>query len=251
MKIKYTKWIVALTMTAMGVGMAAFSFNSPNVQLPEASQQETEALNADEEFGAVQRSGFSLLPQLGASLDSTPSVVSVEPEAVVDPLEVPLETVGYDEIDTLMESYLSAKLTCDMDEFEELVTDTSYIELDKLQRKTEYIEEYENTECYVKPAEGDIDYIVYVYHEMKITSIDTLAPALDEFYVTCDETGSPRVVLGEISDETLSYIEEARATQEVQDLISDVSDRLESALEEDEALAEFYTKLSSPAVPKE
>ena len=132
MKIKYTKWIVTLTMTAMGVGMAAFSFNSPDVQLPEASQQETEALNADEEFGAVQRSGFSLLPQLGASLDSTPSVVSVDPEAVVDPLEVPLETAGYDEIDTLMESYLSAKLTCDMDEFEELVTDTSYIELDKL-----------------------------------------------------------------------------------------------------------------------
>ena len=138
-----------------------------------------------------------------------------------------------------------------MDEFEELVTDTSYIELDKLQRKTEYIEEYGSIECYVKPAQGDVDYIVYVYHEMKITSIDTLAPALDEIYVRYEEDGSPKVVLGEISDDTQAYIEEARATEEVQSLISEVSSGLESALEEDEALSEFYTKLSSPAAPTE
>ncbi len=251
MKIKYTKWIVTLSMTAMAVGMAAFSFGSPDVNLPEASQQEEEALISDEEFGVVQRSGFSLLPQLSASLDSTPSVVSVEPESVTDPIDMPLETEGHEEIAGLAEGYLSAKLTCDMDEFEELVTDTSYIELDKLQRKTEYIEEYGSIECYVKPAQGDVDYIVYVYHEMKITSIDTLAPALDEIYVRYEEDGSPKVVLGEISDDTQAYIEEARATEEVQSLISEVSSGLESALEEDEALSEFYTKLSSPAAPTE
>lgn len=258
MKIKYTKWMVALTMTAMGVGMAAFSFNSPKVDLPAATEQETQALadakSLDDEFGEAQRSAFSILPQLGDA-SNVPAAANIEPETEpetvkVDPLTLPLEKDEHEDIDTLVTDYLNAKLACSLEEFEPIVTDTQYIELDKLQRKTEYIEEYQNVESYAKPAEGDIDYIVYVYQELKITSIDTPAPALDEIYVKYDENGEPKVVLGQVSSETESYIKDARNTDEVQQLIDEVGDKLDTALDEDEALAEFCTKLNSPAVPK-
>ncbi|MBO5199148.1 MAG: hypothetical protein J6B85_11630 [Lachnospiraceae bacterium] len=252
MKLKYTKWMIALTMTAMGVGMTAFSFEQPKVELPAATTLESENLEAklaDEEFGEIQKSGFAAVPQTEAN-STGPAVMNVEPETEPAPIDVPLEENLDAQIDELIEQYLSAKLVCDIEEFEGLVTDTDLIELDKLQRKTEYVETYENVENYIKPAEGDIDYIVYVYQELKITSIDTLAPALDEILIRYDESGTPRIVLGEISDETANYIAEARQTDEVEELITQVGEKLTEALESDEALAEFYSKLGSAPTAK-
>ncbi len=66
---------------------------------------------------------------------------------------------------------------------------------------------------------------------------------MNEFYVKTNENGEPYIYLGVIDSETDEYFGEVRDSEEVAELIYDVNDKLQHAVDNDSALSNFYLKL--------
>lgn len=267
MKLKYKKLILIISMSTMGIGLVAFSLGNKN---SDDEQQKLKSVSLVQGEGENE-SGDGEVADEGSTVTPTPTVdaqaFSNDPEndeagsEVADNSEDasedgtegsevandnPLERDAYPEINKLVKKYLKAKLACDQDALAKVVTDPSYIDIDRLQKTTEFIESYDNLEFYTKKGNGDIDFIVYVYQELKITSIDTLAPAMDELKIKKVD-GDYKIVLGEISEETGEYIYETRNSEDVQALIASVNSKAAEAFSQDEDLRAFNTKLEEGA----
>ena len=108
-------------------------------------------------------------------------------------------------IQELIYRFMNAKLAVDEALLSSMVTDSSYLNLDKIGKETEFIEEYKNLKLLVKPCPETVtefDYVIYVAHDVKIVNINTLAPGLDEYLITMDENNYPHIFLGVTSEET-------------------------------------------------
>ncbi len=246
MKLKYKKLVVMISMCTMGIGLVTFSVKSPSgksTTTVEDSGKDSVTLKAEADIGGADIKSASILPT------TTPTPAdSLDTQEETEAIQaVPLEKNAYEDINKLIKNYLNAKLSKDIDKFNPLVNDIDYIDLSDIERKTKYIEAYKNVSCYTKTGPEEGSFIVYAYHEVKFTSIDTLAPAMNEFYVKEDENGAPYIYLGEIDSETEQYLDEVRESDEVMELIYDVNDKLQQAVKDDNALGEFYLKLEESA----
>jgi hypothetical protein len=233
MKIKYKKMIIMVTMCTMGIGLVTFSVSKPAANEATAVE-ESDSMVA---FNATDESETN--PEAAKTAEVADAALTAEtqtPEVVV------LKDAKKD-INTLITKYLSAKISGKAEDFKTLVNDSKLLDIEDIQRKTKYIEAYENVKSYVVEGPIEDSYIVYAYHEVKFSGIDTLAPAMNEFYVTLSQDGKPQIYLGEIDSETAEYLNGVRNSDEVMDVIYNVNDALEKAVKEDVALAEFYLKL--------
>lgn len=112
------------------------------------------------------------------------------------------------------------------------------------------IESYNNIITYSKNGPEEGTYIVYVYFDIKLTGIDTLAPTLRELYAVTDVEGN--LMVGD-KTEVESYLLERQADGDVQALVTDVDQKLQSAMAQDENLKNFVQAQatgSTPAVPE-
>ena len=112
------------------------------------------------------------------------------------------------------------------------------------------IESYNNIITYSKNGPEEGTYIVYVYFDIKLTGIDTLAPTLRELYAVTDVEGN--LMVGD-KTEVESYLLERQADGDVQALVTDVDQKLQSAMAQDENLQNFVQAQatgSTPAVPE-
>ncbi|MFV0342819.1 MAG: hypothetical protein ACK5JH_07975 [Anaerocolumna sp.] len=240
MKLKYKKMVLVVTTCVMGIGMVTFTIKN------QADKTSTEV----EQSADIQT--FSAELSTDATSDVTAEVeLTITPvptqEVVAASAAAPLEKNSNKEINELITKYLNAKLAGTVDEFETLVNDKTLIDIDDLNRKTKYIEKYDNLTCYTKEGPEENTYLVYAYHEVKFKSIETLAPAMNEFYVKANEDGSLYIYLGAIDQETEKYFEEIRESDDVMDLIYTVNNKLDKILEKDTDLASFYGKLIESA----
>ncbi|SFR68345.1 hypothetical protein [Anaeromicropila populeti] len=224
MKLKYKKIVLLITLGTMFIGFVTLSLSKPVKNKSKADSVETSA-------GQI-------------SVDSTEfTKQTYEGEAG----EIILEKDAYDEVNQLVKDYLNARVRCDMDALSSLVSDVSYLSEKTLQEKSEYIEGYQNIECYtVKGLEED-SYIVYVYSEVKILDIDTPAPGLTSIYIRKTDDDKLCVYFGVLDEETQNYMKEAAECEGVQELIRSVDNRFTEALQKDEKLNEFDKKLENSA----
>lgn len=165
-----------------------------------------------------------------------------------------LQVDMYPAINNLMKEYFRARLACDTEALSKIVSDTSAISADKLQRESEYIEDYQNIKCYTKLGLLENTYIVYVYFEYKFYNIDTTAPAMIRMYVCTNESGDVYICNESVDGEVASYMEEINSGDDVVALFAEIDDKLTSAIESDDALMGFYTKLlegGGTAAPEE
>ena len=123
---------------------------------------------------------------------------------------------AYPDINDLIEEYLAARVATDMDTINELVSST-------------------NIESFV----------VYVYEELKIVGIDTLAPGMIRLYVQVNSEGKPIIYFGQVEDETLDFIEATGHDEKVIQLIDRVNKKLEEAMTSDKNLKAFIEALES------
>lgn len=249
MKLKYKKLVVMITMCTMGIGLVTFSISRPSDKKTTAVESNKEGAiaykaAADTDIASADIKAASILPTATPTPTEAPEQTQEELAAVK---AGDLEKNAYKDINKLIKSYLNAKLGKSIDKFTPLVNNVGFIDLTDIQRKTKYIEAYKNVTCYTKKGPEEGSYIVYAYHEVKFTSIDTLAPAMNEFYVKTDENGDPYIYLGEIDKDTELYLDTVRDSTEVMDLIYDVNDKLQKAVKNDNALYEFYLKLEESA----
>lgn len=194
--------------------------------------------NTDNQVANYTVSETEALENQPKAISSTDGTAEVEEEKLI------MED-GFPKINALVEKYLYAKLESNEKAFEGLVTDTSKIDYDKLQRKVEYIVSYQNIKSYIAKGINEIDYVVYASYDLELPSISTPAPSIDEIYITLDENKNPKVYLGTLSKETNAYLKELRSSEEVSTLVDNVSNELKQAIKSDKDLKDFYDSLAS------
>jgi hypothetical protein len=233
MKLKYKKMIIAVTMSAMGIGFVTFSIGASNqnssnksVSTSSLSTSNTEESESDE---------ISVKSSKDASTETNTDTIAVNSE---------LSENAYPAVNELVEQYMKATLKADLDTLDKVMTDTSSINVEDLQKQSEYIEDYKNISCYTKPGPVEGSYIVYVYSELKILDIDTLAPGLTRLYICTAEDGNLYIFSSEYDNETKEYIEATEKDEKVIALINTVNQKLATAVSSDADLKSFVDKLN-------
>lgn len=244
MKLKYKKMIIMVSMCTMGIGLVTFSMAG---QSKKEAAETAEIASMDVVDNAEVESVEKDKDVLSTFKTFEPSAEDAEVNALAAVEEDKLEKNANEELNKLIKKYLKAKLEKEDKAFDGIVNDPSLLDMDDMTRKTNYIESYDNIDVYTKKGPEEGSYIVYAYHEVKFTSIDTLAPAMNEFYVRTNENGEAYIYLGEIDDETKEFLDNVRNSEEVMELIYSVNDDLQKAVDSDEALREFYIKLDESA----
>ena len=233
MKLKYKKMILIISMSAMGIGMVTLSLSKPRDK-KEGNEPAVAALadaDTDEETIAA---------------DETKKV-----ELVGKPGDGELRMDVYPAINELVKKYMSAKVACDYETLRTLVNDSSVIDEDDLRAKSEYIEDYRNIVCYTLNGLTEDSFIVYVYEDLKILNVNTLAPGMTRLYIKLDESGNPYIYLGAIDDETQKFIQETSTQQAVIDIINTVNTKLDEAVTKDEDLKNFVEDRSNASATQD
>ncbi|SHM51228.1 hypothetical protein SAMN02746066_02215 [Anaerosporobacter mobilis DSM 15930] len=233
MKLKYKKMILIISMSAMGIGMVTLSLSKPRDK-KEGKEPAVAALadaGTDEEDIAA---------------DETKIV-----ELVGKPGDGELRMDVYPAINELVKKYMSAKVACDYETLRTLVNDSSVIDEDDLRAKSEYVEDYRNIVCYTLNGLTEDSFIVYVYEDLKILNVNTLAPGMTRLYIKLDESGNPYIYLGAIDDETQKFIQETSTHQAVIDIINTVNTKLDEAVTKDEDLKNFVEDRSNSSATQD
>ncbi len=159
------------------------------------------------------------------------------------PEEAEVKKDANKDINTLVNNYFHAKLNVDMDAMEDLVSDIKQIDKNKLVAQQEYVEDYQNISCYVIANENKDAFRVYVYYDMKIKNINTLAPSLSGLYIRLGSDGDYRVYLSALDEDEEEFIQSADKNDTVVNLKKDTAEKLKAAIASDENFRQFYQKI--------
>lgn len=146
-------------------------------------------------------------------------------------------------ITSLITSYYDAILNVDKESYDAITVDDDSMDVDVMLRKMEYIEGYDNQKIYVTQGLDDTGIVVYVTYDLKIHSIDTKAPSIDQFLITYKD-GIPKLYFNTLSFKQSKHIEKILQHEEVLALIAEVDFNFNSAIHSDSKLNDFYVALS-------
>jgi hypothetical protein len=252
MKLKYKKIILLTTMSTMGIGILTLSVSQDGPKSQGSSIQTI--LNTEIAEDKVATEDNTLM----AAADSTAARMAeaATPTPIPTPTPVPdypVEEKGtYPEIDKLFETYYTAKNNRDIKTLKSIISDPTKVESEEeLQARTEYIEDYKNIETYTKKGLKEGTYIVYVYHEIKFTSINTPAPALSKFYVVTGEDNKLKIYSGEMDAEEKAYYDACSEDEDFVALAELTDKKSTKAKKKDEDLASFWKSIEKMAKASE
>ncbi len=253
MKLKYKKIILLTTLSTMGIGMLTLSVSKDRPRAEEntgvkAVYEENED-NSDLAAGEKGTDVTALNENAAFSLTTTPTPI---PSPTPIPIYSIEEPGTYPEIDTLFESYYNAKNNLDIETLKSLLSDPdAATSEEELQMKTEYIEDYRKVKAYTKKGMTEGTYIVYVYHEIKFTGINTSAPGLAKFYVVTGADNKLKIFSGEMDADTKAYYDVRNQDEDVAALISMTDEKSKQAIEKDEDLQNFWESIDKMANQKD
>ncbi len=173
-------------------------------------------------------------------------VVTVTEDSTEDPSYYDLKEEAIPALSELIHTYFEAMENKDVDQYTSIVTGDD-MTAEKLEKKGEFIENYQNIVCYTKPGMTEGTYIAYVYYEVKFHNIDTLAPALIQLYVCTNEDGTMYIYAGSLDAELAAYKNAMSASEDVLALNAETEDKLEEAMAADEKLTMLIEKLREGA----
>lgn len=164
--------------------------------------------------------------------------------------EVIIEKNAYPEVNDLVAQYFDARTKADMDKLGTLVSNIENINKDDLIELQDYIEEYQNIDCFTAKGFLDGSYIILVRSDLKLKGIDTLAPGLTGLTAKKDEHGNLVIYNGLDSEEESAYKQSVYNCQGVKELIDDTETKYKAALESDEDLSNMYAEIQKEAEEK-
>lgn len=162
-------------------------------------------------------------------------------KAVILP-EEPLAENAYPDVNSLMNAFYKALADGDMDTVMALRDYNDDTAIITYQKKSEFIESYDDVTCYTKNGIDENSYFVYVSYEVKIEGIDTKAPGLNAFYVYTNEDGN-LVIDGDMEESIKAALKLVTSQDDVVDLYTKIDVSYKEALAADEALNAFMTEL--------
>lgn len=165
-----------------------------------------------------------------------------------------LKEDAYPEINQLINTYFTALRDQDVETLSNIMETNGEINEEKIRKEGEYIEDYRNIKCYTREGIVEGTYIVFPYYDIKFLNVDTLAPSMIWLYVCTNEDGSLYINKSTFDGEVAAYIDEVCNSEEAKQLVEGVESSFAAAMEQDETLAQFVTKLregADPTVPEE
>lgn len=245
MKLKYKKIILLTTMSTMGIGILTLSVSQDRPKAEEKTKETMLSAEVLPEARMADNQALVAADEAISTLDAelTPTIAPTPTPSPIYPIE---ETGTYPEIDALFNSYYTAKNNRDINTLKDILSDPNKVESEEqLQTKTEYIEDYRKIKTYTKKSLRDGEYIVYVYHEIKFTSINTPAPGLAKFYVITGDDKKLKIYSGDMDAETKAYYDERNNDEDVMALIKMTDEKSTKAIDKDEDLKSFWESIDA------
>lgn len=256
----YKRLLLILTSGIMMVGLICLKIDAPSHSVSASESNKTQNTSGDgNTVPSSDGSGKlaenispSALPDTfgdGSDIPGTSTGdVAAEPTEIPDgptptPEPNPLKPEVYPQIHTLIEDYFKAKLSCDLEQFKNIVTDVSYINIEAMARSTESVKDYTNLKVYTKRGYGPIDTVVYCTFDMIVPNVDSPIASIDSFYIVNDENGNPKIFSGVLEDNIVEKLLEMDNDEEVAALKTYVSTEIEHAMQKDPTLVEFWENM--------
>lgn len=153
-----------------------------------------------------------------------------------------------DIVNNLVETYLTSLAAGDTETIKAIKNHSEEEELLKIQKRSAYIENFENANVYTKPGPVDNSYVAFVYYEIKFKDLNTLAPGLITLYMSTGEDGNLYIYDGQLDEQldesVIDYIKELAVTDEIVALFDKVKVKYNEALDQDAELKAFMDGLS-------
>ncbi|MDE7323971.1 MAG: SH3 domain-containing protein [Lachnospiraceae bacterium] len=161
---------------------------------------------------------------------------------VVTLSDKPLEENAYSSVNELMNTFYRALADGDMETVRAIKDYNDDKEIITYEKKSEFIEYYDNINCYTKPGISDNTYFVYVTYTVKIQDIETKAPGLNAWYVYTAEDGSLKID-GDTEENIKAAFKLVTSQDDVVDLYNKIDVSYKEAVAADEALSVFLEEL--------
>ncbi len=241
MKSQYRKLINMIITLTLCLGVGMLGLVTPGRKYPSEAADSSDALKqlpeaqSSEDGSNIAEASSLLSPTAKPTPIPTPTPYPV----------YPLEDQGYpEEIDTLIETYYKAKISCDTDKLKSISTHPeAVVDQKDLKMLVDGIDEYLNLKCYVKRTYQDDFYIVWVYYDIKFIGLDTYAPSLSKFCLQRDSNGEFKNYDGELEDTMKEYVKARNDDQDVIELKKNTEKLAEEAKAKDEDLSEYWELL--------
>ncbi len=245
LSIRNKEVALIISISIMAVGLTVFSFEKPVSSAGNETTQDY-TLNPGSAGSDISGNGGNETDKDNTDITVTPTVTSSPtPSPSPTPTPNPLEKDAYQEVNDLISSYYQAKLDCNLDDFTSLVTDTTQVDIEYLQKQYEFVNSFQNITCYTKKGIGDIAYVVFIGYDSEIATITTLVPSLDRLCLTYAADGTLRVMMEEPTEEENAYIDTLMHEDDVVALYNEILEKFNAALDSDEALKALYDQLNT------
>lgn len=233
----YKRISYILTFGIMAIGLVTFSITPGTKGIASSSSSKGSASDFD-----VENAGSDLSTPSSLAAPAKPSP-SPTPSPTPEPEPNNLECDAYPEINKLIEAYLQAKLECNLEAFDEILTDSTYIDIEDIQLRTQTITDFDSVTCYTKRGFGDIDYKVYYTYMMHIIDIDTPIIGIDSLLVQYQADGSPKIFFGYIPDDVEQQLNKLDEDDDVRSLIDETYEEMDLEISQDESLLAFLMRM--------
>lgn len=160
-----------------------------------------------------------------------------------------LQANVYPKINALAEKYFSASMRGNTDTLKEIIKPFTESDQAAALRKSEFVESYDDINCYTEDGVEEGTYIVFVSYELKFPEVDTLVPGLETWIVCTDEDGSLYINrdMESISDKLSAQIEALLAREDVVELFASVDAKMAEAIKADDSLKSLYEQMGGNA----
>lgn len=170
------------------------------------------------------------------------TVVSTDAEGAVTLSDEPLAENAYSNVNELMNTFYTALADGDMDTVKALKDYNSDKEIITYEKKSEFIEYYDNVSCYTKAGIEENTYFVYVTYTVKIQNIETKAPGLNAWYVYTTGDGALKID-GDTEENIKAAFKLVTSQDDVVDLYNKIDVSYKEAVASDEMLSAFMDEL--------
>ena len=149
-----------------------------------------------------------------------------------------------EEITELVKKYYTAIIAADVDTLSEILDDASGITKEDLQQTL--VEGYKNIKCFIADGLNEDEYALFVYWEVKIYNIDTLAPGVASMYTYRDsDTGNLKIKTKIEDDSDIKiFLTDLAKNAEIETLFNSTNQELNKALEIDASLKLVYDAMT-------
>lgn len=156
--------------------------------------------------------------------------------------EEPLKENAYPEVNALAERFYKALADGDMTTITSIKDYTEETDLIHLEKKSEFIESYQDIKCYTKKGPEENSYFLYVTYNVKFNGIETTVPGLNTYYVYTAEDGALKID-GDMDESVNAALKLATSQEDVVDLFNKIDVSYKEAVASDEALNALMTEL--------